>query len=113
VKLSRITGKVGKCNKDTFACLDCDAYATGIYGDCVTQVVEITVGSGRSEEQAFKQFKAEVLAFAEAIGFNNNTVLCIRRKEFTALNSEFVRNKVEFDDAFYAPAYTGERMVKK
>jgi hypothetical protein len=113
VKLSRVTGKVGKCTKDTFACTNCDAYATGLYGDCVTQVVEITVGSGCTEEQAFKQFKAEVLGFAEAIGFNNNTVLSIRRKEFTALNAKFVCDKVEFEDAFYAPAYTGERMIRK
>ncbi len=113
VKIARVTGKVGKCNKDTFACLDCDAYASGLYGDYVEQAVQIEVGYGRTDEQAFKQFKMQVLGFAEASGYTNNCVLCIDRKQFNAFQIKFRDQIDELDDQYYGPAYTGERTIRK
>ena len=112
-KLTRVTGKVGKCNKDTFASCTSDAIATGLFSDTVTRVGTITVQQGQTKEQAFQMYKKELLDSAESMGYTNNTVLCINRREHKAILNGWLDELDELETQFHSQPYTGERMIKR
>lgn len=112
-KLTRVTGKVGKCTKDTFASVKSDAAATGVFSDSVERVITITINSRTSKEEAFRLYKEALIENAIRDGYMIQRVLSIPRKEYKILLNEWLKKTIELDEEFYAPAYEGKRTTKR
>lgn len=110
-KLTRVTGKAGKCN--TFASMKSDALATGVYSESVEHLTSISVNAWACKEEAFKLYKEALIESALKEGYTVHRVFAIPRKEYKVLLNESLKKTIELDEQFYSLPYEPKRTTKK
>ena len=92
VKLTRVTGKVGKGWHPSSTSDNSDAMASGIFSDSVTYVGFATVFAGQRFGDVARKYMAEERANGIAFGFAHADIHEISAKEY-----KFILNKLEVE----------------
>lgn len=90
VKLTRVTGRVGKGWHPSSTSDNSDAMATGIFSDSVTYVGFTTVFDGQRRSDVAGKWSAEERANGVAMGFPHAHINEISEQEY-----KFILNKME------------------
>ena len=92
VKLTRVTGRVGKGWHPSSTCDNSDAMASGIFSDSLTYVGYATVFAGQNRSDVFRKWSAEERANGVALGFTHADIHEISEREY-----KFILNKLEVE----------------
>jgi hypothetical protein len=111
MKFSRATGR--SAPHSFYASCGTDAETTGWFNESITKIGFCTVAYGQTSAEAFARYKNEVFCDAESMGFNNNLVIKITRKEYVSFARSIYSETMSLDEQFASPAYAGERRCKK
>jgi hypothetical protein len=111
IRLTRVTDKAP--GHKFFACTGTDAETTGRFCESLVRVGFATVYDGQKQQQVFDLYKDAVVNEANEQGFSNVLVTQIGKREYDAFFKSELRDVEAFDDALAAPAYRGERMIRK
>lgn len=111
-KLTRVTQKVGVSHK-FFASTGTDAETVGRFDDSVTRIGYAIVWPGQTTQQVFELYKDQLQEDGIRLGFGSLIVTPIGKREYDSLNGAELKEVDAFKKAFYAPAYSGKRMVRK
>ena len=90
VKLTRVTGRVGKGWHPSSTSDNSDAMASGIFSDSVTYVGFTTVLAGQNRGEVTRKYKAAERANGVAIGFLHAHIQEISEREY-----KFILKKLE------------------
>ena len=92
VKLTRVTGKVGKGWHPSSTTDNSDAMATGIFSDSVNYVGFATVFAGQSRNHVAGKWSSRERANGVAMGFPHADIVEISEREY-----KFISKKLEVE----------------